>query len=104
MARSMNSSPRAVHGFSFRETKTNEDDGVIVEAVIWDFGGVFTTSPFEAFNRYETSRGLPKDLIRRVNATNSDCNAWALFERGEIDRAAFDQKFLAESTALGYPV
>ena len=24
-----------------------------VEAVIWDFGGVFTTSPFEAFNRYE---------------------------------------------------
>ncbi|MBC7166340.1 MAG: HAD family hydrolase, partial [Phenylobacterium sp.] len=23
-----------------------------VEAVIWDFGGVFTTSPFEAFNRY----------------------------------------------------
>ncbi len=77
---------------------------MIVEAVIWDFGGVFTTSPFEAFNRYETSRGLPKDLIRRVNATNSDCNAWALFERGEIDRAAFDQKFLAESTALGYPV
>jgi putative hydrolase of the HAD superfamily len=77
---------------------------VIVEAVIWDFGGVFTTSPFEAFNRYETRRGLPKDLIRTVNATNSDSNAWALFERGEIDRLAFDRKFLAESTALGHPV
>ncbi len=77
---------------------------MIREAVIWDFGGVFTTSPFEAFNRYELSRGLPKDLIRRVNATNSDSNAWALFERGEIDRAAFDQKFLEESTALGHPV
>jgi putative hydrolase of the HAD superfamily len=77
---------------------------VIVEAVIWDFGGVFTTSPFEAFNRYEISHGLPKDLIRRVNATNPDSNAWALFERGEIDGAAFDQQFLEESTTLGHPV
>ena len=75
-----------------------------VEAVIWDFGGVFTTSPFEAFNRYEASRGLPKDLIRTVNATNPLENAWALFERAEIDRAGFDAKFLEESTALGHPV
>ena len=36
----------------------------MIEAVIWDFGGVFTTSPFEAFARYERERGLPKDLIR----------------------------------------
>ncbi len=57
-----------------------------IEAVIWDFGGVFTTSPFEAFNRYEAARGLPKDLIRTVNATNPLENAWALFERAEIDR------------------
>jgi len=77
---------------------------VPIEAVIWDFGGVFTTSPFEAFNHYEARRGLPKDLIRRVNSTNSDHNAWALFERGEIDARAFDEKFLAESTALGHPV
>jgi putative hydrolase of the HAD superfamily len=77
---------------------------VAVEAVIWDFGGVFTTSPFEAFNRYEAQRGLPKDLIRTVNATNPDANAWALFERAEIDRRGFDQKFLEDSTALGHPV
>ena len=75
-----------------------------VEAVIWDFGGVFTTSPFEAFNRYEAEAGLPKDLIRRVNATNPDHNAWALFERNEIDAARFDALFLEESTALGHPV
>lgn len=75
-----------------------------VEAVIWDFGGVFTTSPFEAFNRYEAAAGLPKDLIRRVNATNPDHNAWALFERNEIDAARFDALFLEESTALGHPV
>ena len=75
-----------------------------IEAVLWDFGGVFTTSPFEAFNRFEAARGLPKDLIRTVNATNPLDNAWALFERAEIDRAGFDLKFLQESTALGHPV
>ena len=73
-----------------------------VEAVIWDFGGVFTTSPFEAFNRYEAESGLPRDLIRRVNATNPDTNAWALFERNEVDPQGFDALFLAESTALGH--
>jgi putative hydrolase of the HAD superfamily len=75
-----------------------------VEAVIWDFGGVFTSSPFEAFNRFEAERSLPKDLIRRVNATNHHENAWALFERNEIDTARFDQLFLEESSALGHPV
>ena len=75
-----------------------------VEAVIWDFGGVFTTSPFEAFNRLEAERGLPKDLVRRVNSTNPDSNAWALFERNEIDAARFDTLFLEESTALGHPL
>lgn len=75
-----------------------------IQAVIWDFGGVFTTSPFEAFNRYEAERGLPKDLIRTINATNPDHNAWALFERAEIDRHGFDLKFLEESTDQGHPV
>ena len=75
-----------------------------VEAVIWDFGGVFTSSPFEAFNRYEAEKGLPRDLIRTVNATNPDTNAWALFERAEIDAEGFDRLFHEESTALGHPV
>ena len=75
-----------------------------VEAVIWDFGGVFTTSPFEAFNRYERSRGLPHNLIRSINAANADTNAWALFERAEIDVMGFDGAFLRESSALGHPI
>lgn len=76
----------------------------MIEAVIWDFGGVFTTSPFEAFNRYETQRGLPLNFIRTVNATNPDTNAWALFERSEIDRTAFDILFAKEAEALGQAV
>lgn len=75
-----------------------------IEAVIWDFGGVLTTSPFEAFNRYEAERGLPVNFIRTVNATNPDANAWALFERAEIDAAAFDARFMEEASALGHAV
>ncbi len=75
-----------------------------VEAVIWDFGGVFTSSPFEAFNRFENERGLPDNLIRTINSTNPDANAWALFESSQIDRDGFDRLFLEESTALGHPV
>jgi len=75
-----------------------------VEAVIWDFGGVFTSSPFEAFNRYEARRGLPRDFIRGINAANPHANAWALFERAEIDAAGFDKLFLEESTARGHAV
>lgn len=75
-----------------------------IKAVIFDFGGVMTSSPFEAFARYEAQHGLPAGLIRRVNATNPDDNAWAKLERSEIDVAGFDALFLAESTALGHPV
>ncbi|WP_425994407.1 HAD-IA family hydrolase [Caulobacter sp. DWR1-3-2b1] len=75
-----------------------------VEAVIWDFGGVFTTSPFEAFRRYEAQAGLPADFIRTVNATDPDSNAWARFERSEIDAAGFDVLFLEEATRLGHAV
>jgi putative hydrolase of the HAD superfamily len=76
----------------------------MLEAVIWDFGGVFTTSPFEAFARLEAERGLPTDIIRRTNAANHQKNAWAKFERAEIDIETFDELFAAESLALGAEV
>ena len=75
-----------------------------IEAVIWDFGGVLTTSPFEAFARFEAARGLPADIIRRTNAANHLENAWAKFERAEVDIDAFDQLFAAESLLLGAEV
>jgi putative hydrolase of the HAD superfamily len=71
-------------------------------AVIFDFGGVITSSPFEAFNRLEAERGLPRDFVRRINAANPDSNAWALFERAEIDAATFDTLFAVEARALGH--
>jgi putative hydrolase of the HAD superfamily len=70
--------------------------------VIFDFGGVITSSPFEAFNRMEAERGLPKDFVRSVNARNPDDNAWAKFERAECNAAEFDALFAAEALALGH--
>src|ERR1700743_1827100 len=76
----------------------------MIKAVIWYCGGVLTTSPFEAFARFEAERGLPADIIRRTNAANHWENAWAKFERAEIDIDAFDSAFAAESLALGAEV
>ena len=73
-----------------------------ITTVIFDFGGVITASPFEAFNRLEAERGLPHDFVRRVNAANPDDNAWAKFERAEIDAATFDTLFADEARALGH--
>ena len=70
--------------------------------VIFDFGGVITASPFEAFNRLEDERGLPRDFVRRVNAADPDGNAWAKFERAEIDAATFDRLFAEEASRFGH--
>lgn len=74
------------------------------KAVLWDFGGVILSSPFEAFNRYEAEQGLPADFIRSVNATNPHDNAWAKLERSDIGGGEFDRLFADESEALGHRV
>ena len=73
-------------------------------AVLWDFGGVILSSPFEAFNRYETETGLPKDFIRGLNARNGNTNAWAQMERNEVTLDAFVQLFEAEALLHGQKV
>ncbi|MEI9885414.1 MAG: HAD-IA family hydrolase [Rhizomicrobium sp.] len=76
----------------------------MIEAVIWDFGGVFTTSPFEAFARYEAERGIPVGTIRKINSTNHEANAWARFEQSLVDIEEFDRLFLAEAAVLGHTI
>ena len=72
-----------------------------VRAVLWDFGGVITSSPFDAFARYEQANGLPPDFLRRLNTVNPDTNAWSQFERGDIDVDAFVPLFEAEAETAG---
>ncbi|MDA1097658.1 MAG: HAD-IA family hydrolase [Proteobacteria bacterium] len=81
---------------------SSENSGI--QAVLWDFGGVFTTSPFAAFADYEAANGLPRDFIRTINATNADSNAWARMERNEITTEEFGDLFEAESRAAGYAI
>jgi len=75
-----------------------------VRAVLWDFGGVMTESPFLAFRRFEQERGLPADFLRGINARNHDDNAWARFERSELSPDQFDEAFAAETRSAGYEV
>ena len=74
------------------------------KAVLWDFGGVITSSPFESFNRFEAANGLPKDIIRTINATNGDANAWAQLESNAVSLDEFDELFAAEAAALGHAI
>ncbi len=76
----------------------------MIKAVLWDFGGVLTSSPFEAFTQYEQANGLPVDFIRSINATNPDTNAWAQFESNQISTEAFDAAFAQESAARGHTI
>ena len=72
------------------------------QAVLWDFGGVILTSPFEAFRTYEREANLPEDFIRMLNARNPDTNAWAKMERSEVGLAEFVALFEAEAAAHGH--
>ena len=74
----------------------------MIEAVLFDFGGVILSSPFEAFAEYENEIGLPPDTIRKINATNPDTNAWAQFERREVNPEEFVLLFEKEALALGH--
>ena len=73
-----------------------------VTAVVFDLGGVITESPMTAFAAYEREAGLPEGLIRQLNSTDPDTNAWARFERNELDVAGFSEAFEAEAAALGH--
>ena len=76
----------------------------MIKAVLWDFGGVILSSPFEAFRHFESTRGLPPDFIRTVNTAEPHANAWARLERAEITAEEFDSEFARESAALGHEV
>jgi len=71
------------------------------KAVLWDFGGVIASGPWDAFAAYERRVGLPEGFIRQLNANNPDENAWAQLERGELDRVGFAAVFEAEAAEAG---
>ena len=73
-------------------------------SIFWDFGGVITSSPFEAFNKFEIENNLPVNFLRKVNSTNPQNNAWALLEQSKINQMEFNELFFKESSELGYGI
>lgn len=71
------------------------------KAVLWDFGGVILSSPFDAFAEYEREIGLPAGFIRSLNTKNPHSNAWARFERSEVSPEEFCRLFEEEARAAG---
>ena len=76
----------------------------VIRAVLFDFGGVILSSPFDAFAAYERRAGLPEGTIRSINATNPDTNAWARLERSQVGIDDFVEEFEAEARDQGHHV
>ena len=76
----------------------------MIEAVLFDFGGVILSSPFEAFSKYEAEAGVPDGLLRTLNSTNPDTNAWAQLERSEVTLDEFCALYEAEASAAGHTI
>jgi putative hydrolase of the HAD superfamily len=76
----------------------------VIEAVLFDLGGVLVSSPFAGFARYERAAGIPEGTLRAINATDPDTNAWARYERGEIDRIEFVRRFEVEAATRGHEI
>lgn len=75
-----------------------------LRAVIFDMGGVFTTSPVTRFAEYERANGLPERFIGSVVKARLHEGAFSRFERAEIALDAFDREFAAESRAMGHEI
>ena len=76
----------------------------MIEAVLFDFGGVVLSSPFEAFSLYEAEAGVPDGLLRTLNSTNPDTNAWAQLERSEVTIEEFCALYEAEAAVAGHTI
>jgi putative hydrolase of the HAD superfamily len=77
-----------------------------IDAVLWDFGGVFTPSPFGAAHAYAESEGIdPVEFVELVfGRYDADTDhVWHQLERGEVSMADALAQIAAEAEARGLP-
>lgn len=70
-------------------------------AVIFDLGGVVFDSPLVAMREFEAEMGLPDRALGRLIVAGGEDGAWAAYERGDLDAAAFYRAFEKEGAAAG---
>ena len=74
------------------------------ECILWDFGGVFTGSPFYSIDNYSDHLGIkPQELIELVLGYGIDDgdHHWHRLERGEITMAEAVEKIIDLSKIKG---
>jgi epoxide hydrolase-like predicted phosphatase len=73
----------------------------VIEAVVFDLGGVVMDSPLHAIARFERDHRLPAGAINRVVVESGETGAWSRLERGELTLEAFCAPFEADCRAAG---
>lgn len=74
----------------------------MIKAVIWDVGGVLTTSPVQSIRRFEKATGLPDGALRPLLASHE--GAWSRLEKSEMTPLEFALAFENEAAELGLAV
>jgi putative hydrolase of the HAD superfamily len=78
------------------------DTSTAIRAVIFDIGGVLTTSPVQSIRAFEEQSGLPERALGPLLADHD--GAWSLFEKSEISPAEFVAAFEEETVGRGLDV
>jgi putative hydrolase of the HAD superfamily len=76
----------------------------VIEAVVFDIGGVVQDSPLHAIARYEREHGLPAHAINRAVVASGETGAWSRLERGELTLRAWCAPFESDCRVLGLTV
>jgi len=79
----------------------------MLEAVIYDFGGVFIASPFAAVRRIAAERGVADDVLTGIVFGSYDDDTdhpWHQAERGELDIMATREAIAALGVEQGHDV
>jgi len=78
-----------------------------IKAVIFDFGGVFTASPFTAVDEYGVNLGAAPGVVAKIvfgSYENDDDHPWHRLERGEITLEDARQAVMVLGKAQGFNV
>lgn len=79
----------------------------MVGAVLFDFGGVFTRSPFDAVRAAGEELGIAGDLVQSLcfGPYDEDTDhAWHRLERGELSLPAAREELVAAASAAGHDI
>lgn len=82
-------------------------DDRVVDAVLLDFGGVFTDSPFEAVRAMGEAMGAPAEAVVEIVFGSYDRDTdhvWHRCERGEIDLQATRQAIIEAGREHGLEI